>query len=200
MGQIDLKKAINVRDNINRLREASDLTEVGLADGADISLSTIQRISKLKTNISSINETKINTFFGLENGEIYQSTPIELPINNPELPFIKFKEDNSKTIKYFISLSEEYNIAKFVRKSILKSSYFKEGRRKKEILEKLKTFSAYNPEFSEDAIYKEVERMHKEDNTLKVEKLHTNDSVFLYSINDKIEWLSLCRNFDRGLV
>ena len=187
MGQIDLKKAINVQENIERLRKASDLTEVGLADGADISLSTIQRISKLQTNISSINETKINKFFGLENGSIYQNTPVELPLNNPELPFIKFKEDNSKTIKYFISLSEEYNIAKFVRKSILKSSYFKEGRRKKEILEKLKTFSAYNPEFSEDAIYKEVERMHKEDNTLKVEKLHTNDSVFLYSINDKIE-------------
>ena len=182
MRQIDLKKAINVRDNIDRLREASDLTEVGLADGADISLSTIQRISKLQTNISSINETKINRFFGLENGAIYQSMPVELPINNPELPFIKFKKENSKTIKYFISLSEEFNIAKFVRKSILKSSYFKEGRRKREILEKLKTFKGYKPEFSEDAIYKEIERMHNEDKTLIVEKLHSNNSVFLYSV------------------
>jgi len=187
MGQIDLKKATKVRENIERLRKASDLTDVGLADGTDISLSTIQRISKLQTNISSINETKINTFFGLEDGAIYQSTPAELPLNNPDLPFIKFKEENSTTIKYFISLSEEYNIAKFVRTSILKSSYFKKGKRKKEILEKLKTFSGYKPEFSEDAIYKEVERMHNEDKTLKVEKLHINDSVFLYSINDKIE-------------
>jgi len=185
MGQIDLKKATNVRDNILRLREASDLTEVGLADGADISVSTIQRISKRITNISSINETKINTFFGLETGQIYLSTPIELPSDNPNLPYIKFKKDNQKTIKYYLSLSKEYNIAKFVRTSILKSSYFKQGRRKKEILEKLKTFKDFKTEFSEDAIYKEIERMHNEDKTLKVEKLHTNDSVFLYSVKDK---------------
>lgn len=185
MGQIDLKKATYVRDNINRLLEASDLTEVGLAEGAGISFSTIQRISKLKTNISSINETKINTFFGLETGQIYLSIPIELPSDKKNSPYVKFKKDNQKTIKYYRSLSEEYNIAKFVRRSILKSSYFKKGRRKREILEKLKTLKGYKPEFSEDAVYKEIERMHNEDKTLKVERLHSNNSVFLYSVKNK---------------
>lgn len=187
MGQIDIKKAENVRRNLELLLNETDLTQIGLADGAEISASTIRRIFDLKTNISSINETKINKFFGLETGQIYLSTSVELPSDNPDLPFIKFKEANSRTIKYFLSLSEDYNTAKFVRTSILKSSFFKQGRRKKEILEKLKSLKNYKTEFSEDAIYKEIERMHNEDKTLKVEKLHINDSVFLYSIDDSSE-------------
>jgi hypothetical protein len=180
MPQIDLEKAKNVKRNIEFLLTETDLTWTALSDGCKISQPTLRRIYDLKTNLSTINEKKIQEFFGIPTGSLGSSNKIEIPIGDKVEPYQIFKSENKDTIKYFISKSLEFNVANFVRKQVLIDSFFENPKRKSHILERLKFSKEYKKEFSDSAMEKEIERLYKIDGILDVEDLHGNNSVFLY--------------------
>ncbi|WP_192348839.1 hypothetical protein [Algoriphagus sp. Y33] len=187
MAQIDTKKAELRKRNIKKLLIDADLTWLAFQDGAKLSSSTINRIKELKTNLSKSNRRKIETFFGLKEGEIDLNKRIELPMpkeepdkDPEEIPYLTFKNANKANLDYSRSKSEESKAAEFVRIHILKDPYFEEKRKKSEIIERLKSLKKYKKSYKDLAMAKEIERMHNEDKTLKVETPFGNKSVFLY--------------------
>ncbi len=180
MAQIDFVKAKIRKKNIEFFLENTDLTWDALAEGAKISIPTLRRVFDLKTNLSKSNQIKIEDFFGLPNGALDTIKQLEIPENNPEIPYQSFKKVNIGNPKFFKSISAETNAAEFVRIHLLSDEYFKVPRRKSQIIDKLKTFKNYNATFKDSAMAKEIERMYSEDKTIGISDPFNNKSVYLY--------------------
>ncbi|MCH7409986.1 hypothetical protein MM239_11325 [Belliella sp. DSM 111904] len=180
MGQIDLVIAKRVKKNIEYLLKISDLTWDALAEGAKVSSPTLRRVFDLNTNLSKSNRNKIEIFYGITLNTIDKVSIKSIPEGFEDAPFNDFKNNNTGNRSFFKSKTKLSKAAHFVRKQILKDDYFKDPHQKKDMINRLKASKNYKTIYTDSAMAKEIERLHKEDKVLFIEDTFSNSSIFKY--------------------
>ena len=185
MSELDIKRANTLSDNIEILMETADLTIEGIAEFADISRATVNRALLKMSNISPPIVLKIANAFNLSSNELTDK-PLEKIQHICKLKgLVDFKDENVDNFNLFISESEKHNAQLFVKKELLKDSYYLKERKKKDMIERLKKSENFQQEFTKAALEQSIKRILDEEDFLTVPRKSKNGKVFYYKVKNR---------------
>lgn len=182
MSKLDLKRAKTLSDNLELLMVESDLTIDGIAEYVSISKATVNRAVLKMSNISPGIVLEIANLFGLNSNEL-TDRPLTRVEHIPQLKsLLDFKKKNCDNFKFFKSESEKHNAQLFVKKELLKDDFFKQERKMKEIIDKLRESERFQKEFTKAALEQSIKRILMDEDFLTVPRKSPNGQVFYYKV------------------
>lgn len=178
----DLSKI--VATNVSDLMKQADLTNNGLAEGADLTPHTIVKILNAETNISPKTAKKLSVFFCITVSQLFSNKRIKLKKLSDITPLKEFYSNNQSNPTYFRSRAKENVVAHFLKNVFINDPFLNEGRRVKEIAKYIKESPQYKKNFSSKTIAKELDRMY-ESGLVRKEDKTGKGSVYYYSLPKK---------------
>lgn len=182
MSKLDTKRANTLSDNLELIMEKSDLTVDGIAEYISISKATVNRAILKMSNISPAIVLEIANSFELTSNELTDK-PLKRNEHISQLKkLLDFKEKNGENFKFFKSESEKHNAQLFVKNELLEDDFFKEERKMKEIIDRLKQSERFQKEFTKAALEQSIKRLLIEEEFLIVPRKSPNGKVFYYKV------------------